>query len=262
MNEPHLLFEINGPLATLTINRPEARNAFSPEMLSLWRKSLEQARDDDRVRVIILTGRDDSFCAGGDLQEMAEGKLQGWDMKRFLWETVYPIPFIMENLDKPVIAAVNGAAAGAGLDMALMCDLRICSETAKFSASYINIGLVAGDGGAFFLQRLVGLGKALELLLTGDPISAEEALRIGLINRMVAQDRLLEEAVTLAEKLAAKPPLAIRMMKRAVYESRHGNLRGHLDFISSQLALLSRTDDHLEAVKAFLEKRKPEFKGK
>ena len=143
-----------------------------------------------------------------------------------------------------------------------MCDLRICSEKAKFSASYINIGLVAGNGGAYYLPRLVGLGQALEILLTGDIVLAEEALRLGLVNRVVPADRLLEESLKLGEKLASKPPLAVRMMKRAVYESRRSNLRGHLDFISSQLALLSCTDDHLEAVKAFLEKRKPEFKGR
>jgi enoyl-CoA hydratase/carnithine racemase len=262
MSEPHLLFEKRKALALITINRPQAKNSLSQEMVTLWRQALEEARDDGAVRVIILTARGDTFCTGGNLQEMAEGKRRGWDMKRFLWDHVYPISFIMENIDKPVIAAVNGAAAGAGLDMALMCDLRICSENAKFSASYINIGLVAGNGGAYYLPRLVGLGQALEILLTGDIILAAEALRLGLVNRVVPEDRLLEESLKLGEKLAGKPPLAVRMMKRAVYESRGSNLRGHLDFISSQLALLSRTDDHLEAVKAFLEKRKPDFKGK
>jgi enoyl-CoA hydratase/carnithine racemase len=262
MPESHFLFRTEGPIAILTINRPQAKNSISQEMVTLWRQGLEAARDDDAIRAIVLTARGDTFCTGGNLQEMAAGKRRGWDMKRFLWDYVYPISFVMENLDKPVIAAVNGAAAGAGLDMALMCDLRICSEKAKFSASYINIGLVAGNGGAYYLPRLVGLGQALEILLTGDIVSAEEALRLGLVNRVVPEDRLLEESLKLAEKMASKPPLAARMMKRAVYESRHSSLRGHLDFISSQLALLSRTDDHLEAVQAFLEKRKPVFKGK
>ncbi|MCU0579379.1 MAG: enoyl-CoA hydratase-related protein [Desulfobacterota bacterium] len=262
MPEPHFLFQKQGPIAILTINRPQAKNSISQEMVTLWRQALEGARDDDAIRAIVLTARGDTFCTGGNLQEMAAGKRRGWDMKRFLWDYVYPISFVMENLDKPVIAAVNGAAAGAGLDMALMCDLRICSEKSKFSASYINIGLVAGNGGAYYLPRLVGLGQALEILLTGDIVSAEEALRLGLVNRVVPEDRLLEESLKLAEKLASKPPLAVRMMKRAVYASRHSSLRGHLDFISSQLALLSRTDDHLEAVQAFLEKRTPVFKGK
>ena len=187
MDDPHLKYAVEGTTALITLNRPEVKNAFSLEMLTLWRQALEQARDNDRVRVIILTGQGDAFCAGGDLQEMDQGKFRGWDMKRFLWETVYPVAFIMESLDKPVIAAVNGAAAGAGLDMALMCDFRICSNRAKFSASFINIGLLAGDGGAYFLPRLIGLPQALEMLLTGDLVSAEEAYRIGLVNRVVPQ---------------------------------------------------------------------------
>jgi enoyl-CoA hydratase/carnithine racemase len=259
--DPHLKYTLEGATALITLNRPKVKNAFSPEMLTLWRQALEQARDNEQVRAIILTGQGDAFCAGGDLQEMDRGKLRGWDMKRFLWEKVYPVAFIMESLDKPVIAAVNGAAAGAGLDMALMCDFRICSTRAKFSASFINIGLLAGDGGAYFLPRLVGLPKALEILMTGDLISAAEAYRIGLVNRVVSKDRLMQEARGLAEKLASKPPQAVRMMKRSVYQGLHSSLRGHLDFVSSQLGLLTQTHDHQEAVRAFLEKRKPVFTG-
>ncbi len=261
MIEPHLKYAVEGTTAQITLNRPGVKNAFSLEMLTLWRQALEEARDNDRVRVIILTGQGDAFCAGGDLQDMDRGKFRGWDMKRFLWETVYPVAFIMESLDKPVIAAVNGATAGAGLDMALMCDFRICAHRAKFSASFINIGLLAGDGGAYFLPRLVGLPRALEILMTGDPVSAEEAYRIGLVNRVVPKEHLMAEARELAEKLASKPPLAVRMMKRSVYQGLNSSLRGHLDFVSSQLALLTQTHDHQEAVRAFLEKRKPVFKG-
>jgi enoyl-CoA hydratase/carnithine racemase len=151
---------------------------------------------------------------------------------------------------------------GAGLDMALMCDLRICSDRAKLAESYILIGVVPGDGGAYFLPKLVGMGKALELLLTGDVLSPEEALEIGLVNRVVPHDRLMVETMRLAEKIADKPPLAIRMMKRAVYQAQISTLRSHLDYISSQVALLSETLDHQEAVRAFLEKRKPIFVGK
>ena len=237
MIDPHLKYAVEGTTALITLNRPEVKNAFSLEMLTLWRQALEEARDNDRVRAVILTGQGDAFCAGGDLQEMDRGQLLGWDMKRFLWETVYPVAFIMESLDKPVIAAVNGAAAGAGLDMALMCDFRICAKRAKFSASFINIGLLAGDGGAFFLPRLVGLPRALEMLMTGDLVSAEEAYRIGLVNRVVPKEHLLAESRGLAEKLASKPPLALRMMKRSVYQGLNSGLRGHLDFVSSQLGL-------------------------
>lgn len=262
MEEPHVLYEISGNTAVITLNRPEVKNAFSAEMLALWRQYLEQARADDRVRVIIVTGKGDIFCSGGDIRDMAAGKLRSWDMKNFVWEGVHRIAFTLEDLDKPVIAALNGSAMGAGLDMALMCDLRVCSEKARLGESYILLGLVPGDGGAYYLPRLIGVSKALELFLTGDALTAEEALQAGIVNRVVPSDRLMEETLSLAEKIAGKPPLAVRMMKRAVYQGVTSTLRSHLDYISSQLALLSETEDHLEAARAFLEKRKPVFKGK
>ncbi len=262
MSEPQMLYRIEGNIAVLTLNRPEAKNAFSPEMLALWRQFIEKARTDDNVRVIIVTGSGDTFCSGGDIRDMAEGRLRSWNMKKFVWDGVHRIVFALEDLDKPIIAAINGAAMGAGLDMAIMCDLRVCSDQARLSESYILLGLVPGDGGAYFLPRLVGIGKALELLFTGDILSPQEALKIGLVNRVVPHDRLMEETMLLAEKMASKPPLAIRMMKRAVYQAQTSTLRAHLDYISSQLALLSETQDHLEAARSFLEKRKPVFEGK
>jgi len=231
-------------------------------MLTLWRQFLEEAKADDNVRVMILTGKGDTFCSGGDIRDMAEGKLRSWDMKRFLWEGVHRIVLTLEDLDKPTIAAINGAAMGAGLDMALMCDLRVCSDQAKLAESYIMLGVVPGDGGAYFLPRLVGIAKGLELLLTGDVLSAKEALAIGLVNRVVPQEELMKETKSLAEKISSKPPLAIRLMKRAVYQAQTSSLRAHLDYISSQVALLSETEDHREAAKAFLEKRRPVFSGK
>ena len=262
MAEPHIQYAVKNSVATLTLNRPEAKNAFSPEMITLWREYLEKAEEDDDIRVIVVTGKGDTFCSGGDIKDMAEGKLKSWDMKRFLWDGVHRIVLTLEDLDKPVIAAINGAAMGAGMDMAIMCDLRVCSDRAKLAESYIMMGLVPGDGGAYFLPRLVGTSKALELLLTADVLGAEEALRLGIVNRVVAHDRLMEETMKLAEKIANKPPLAIRMMKRAVYQAQSSTLRSHLDYISSQLSLLSQTQDHIEAAEAFLEKRKPHFVGK
>ncbi|MDD5167335.1 MAG: enoyl-CoA hydratase-related protein [Syntrophales bacterium] len=262
MNENHVLYDVVNNYALITLNRPGVRNAFSPEMIRLWREYLEESRKDDRVKVIIVTGKGDTFCSGGDIREMADGKLRSWDMKNFVWEGIHRIVLTLEDLDKPVIAAINGAAMGAGLDMALMCDLRVCSDKAKLAESYITMGLVPGDGGAFFLPRLVGTAKALELFLTGDTISPDEALRLGIVNRVVPHERLMEETVMLAEKIASRPPQAIRMMKRAVYQAQTSTLRSHLDYISSQLSLLTETEDHLEAARSFLEKRKPVFKGR
>lgn len=262
MEEQHVLYEVKGHVGIITLNRPEAKNAFSPEMITLWREYLEEAKKDEAVRVIVVTGRGDTFCSGGDIRDMAEGRLKSWDMKRFLWDGVHRIVLTLEDLDKPVIAAINGAAMGAGMDMAIMCDLRVASERAKLAESYIMMGLVPGDGGAFFLPRLVGASKALELLLTGSVLTAQEALGAGIVNRVVPHGTLMEETLKLAESIAAKPPLAVRMMKRAVYQGLTSSLRAHLDYISSQLSLLSETEDHVEAAKAFLEKRKPVFRGK
>lgn len=261
MSDQHILYEVTGNVAVITLNRPEAKNAFSPDMIRQWPEYLRKAREDDSVRVVILTGRGDTFCSGGDIRDMAEGRLKSWDMKNFLWEGVHRIVLAMEDLDKPVIAAINGAAMGAGLDMALMCDLRICSDQARLAESYIMMGLVPGDGGAYFLPRIIGLPKAMELLLTGDSITAEEALELRLVNRVVRHDTLMEETLKFARKIASKPPLAVRMMKRAVHQSLTSSLRAHLDYISSQLSLLSETKDHQEAARAFLEKRKPLFLG-
>ena len=262
MSEPHVLYETKGHIATITLNRPEVRNAFSIEMITLWTQFLAEARADDDVRVIILTGKGEAFCSGGDIRDIAGEVYQSWDMKNFLWEGVHRIALTLEDLDKPIIAAVNGAAVGAGMDMAIMCDLRVCSDRARFAEAYITLGLVAGDGGAYFLPRIVGISKALELLLTGDMLSAEEALDLGIVNRVVPHEKLMEEALAMATKIAGKAPLATRMMKRAVYQAQTSTLRSHLDYISSQMSLLSQTEDHMEAAKAFMEKRKPNFVGR
>lgn len=262
MSKPHVLYRLEEEIAIISLNRPEAKNAFGVEMIQMLRAFFEAARQDDSVKGIILTGEGDTFCAGGDVREMAEGKLRSWDMKRFVWEGVHRIVLLLEDLDKPVIAAVNGAAMGAGMGLALMSDLRVCSEQALFAETFIKFGLVAGDGDAYFLPRLVGIAKALELLLIGDSLTAEQALHLGIVNKVVPHAQLIVETKSMMEKILRNPPLAVRMMKRAVYQAQNCTLRNHLDYISSQISLLTETEDHLEAAQAFLEKREPEFRGK
>ena len=262
MKEPHILYETEGHIAKIILNRPEAKNAFSPEMIRLWREALETSQADESIRVIVITGNGDTFCSGGDIRDMVEGRLRSWDMKKFLWEGVHRIALALEDIDKAVIAAINGLAMGAGLDMAIMCDLIVCSDKAKMAESYIMMGMAPGDGGAYFLPRRVGVATALELLLTGRVVGAKEAFKMGLVDRVVSDEKLMEETMSLAKEIAMKPPLATRMIKRAVYQAQKSDLRSHLDYISSQLALLSETRDHQEAARAFLEKRKPLFTGK
>jgi enoyl-CoA hydratase/carnithine racemase len=273
--EKHLLFDVQEGIATITLNRPDARNAFSVPMIEAWVAALEECRDRDDIRVVVLTGNGPSFCAGGDVRAMREGRgfleqgdteldthTTGLARKNSLWKLIQRVPLTLEQVDKPVIAAVNGDAIGAGCDMALMCDLRVSADTARYAEAYVKLGIVPGDGGAYFLPRLVGMAKALELLLTGDMIDAEEALRIGLVNRVVPQEQLLEETYRLARKIAAQPPVAVQLIKRAAYQSVRTDLRTALDLVSSHMAVVTETEDHLEAMKAMFEKRKGVYKGK
>ncbi|MEM7345152.1 MAG: enoyl-CoA hydratase-related protein [Chloroflexota bacterium] len=261
MSKP-LLFTIEDKIATITLNRPDRRNAFNEEMLALWVEALEACRQRDDINVVILTGAGKAFCSGGDINDMVERLGQGGApaQKQFI-ETVHDVAKTLDQIDKPVIAALNGAATGAGLDMALMCDMRFCSDRARLASTYIKVGLVPGDGGGFFLPRLVGLAKALELLWTGDWVSAEEAERLGLVNRTVPHDELMPTVYKFARRLAEGPTIAQRLIKRAVYEGLRSDLRTHLDMMSSHYAVVSGTKDHQEAIEAFLEKRKPAFQG-
>lgn len=251
---------IEDGVATITLNRPHAANAFTLDMIDQWAEWLVEARTDDNVRALILTGAGRHFCAGGDFKVL-DGEVSAFERKARLTERIHRIPLALEDLDKPIIAAVNGAATGAGMDMALMCDLRFAGRSARFSEAYIRVGLVPGDGGAFYLPRVVGLPKALELLLTGDFVDAEEALRIGLVNKVFDDAQLLQETARFARRLAALPPINVRMIKRAVYRSIDSDLRTSLDLISSHMAVVQTTRDSREALDAFRAKRAPHFSG-
>lgn len=256
-----LLFEVEEGVATITLNRPEKRNAFNHEMIHLWLGALEACETRNDIRAVILTGAgSQAFCSGGDVSDMDRREERGpWSTKDYLWGAIHKIPLALERIDKPVICALNGSATGAGLDMALMCDIRFAAEGARLGETYIKVGLVPGDGGAYFLPRLVGLSKALELLWTGDLFDAAEAERIGLVNRVFAPDQLLPETKKFARRLAAGPSRAMRLTKRLVYQCQRTDLRTSLDLVSSHMGMVTQGGEHREGVRAFLEKRPPNF---
>lgn len=250
-----LLYERQGHIATITLNRPEQRNAFTRTMLDMWAEALHEAKRDDQVRVVVVTGAGKAFCAGGDLTAIMEWQNDDpIGRKNHLWEGVYQVPFALEELDKPVIAAVNGAAVGAGCDMALMCDMRIASDQAMFAETYLLVGLVPGDGGAFYLPRLVGVAKACELLFTGERIDAQEAWRIGLVNRVVPHEELMARTYEMAEKIAKLPPRTVQLTKRLIYQGLEGNLKTALDLASSFMAHVLPSPEAREAVRSTFER--------
>ena len=251
--EPPVLFTIDAHgIGTLTLNRPAQLNAFDLPMIEAWRAALESAEADDRVRVIVVTGTGRAFCAGGDFDEMAKfSELDSLGRKNFLYRHVHRIALTLERMEKPVIAAINGAARGAGCDMALMCDLRVMASSATLAESYIDIGLMAGDAGAWFLPRLIGTARALELFWTGRTVDAQEAERIGMVNRVVPDEELMAATYALARTIAAKPQQAVRFFRRAVYQSQTMALATHLDMVSSHMAVLEDTPEHRDGIAAF-----------
>ena len=245
-------------VAVLELNRPERLNAFNRQMIAEWREALAQIADDSRIRAVVLTGAGRAFCAGGDADEMTEMQsASNVERKDYLWRSIQKIPLAMERLEQPVIAAVNGTARGAGLDMALMCDIRICGTSSTFAESYINMGVISGDGGTWFLPRVIGVSRALELLWTGRVVDAVEAGRIGLVSQVVADADVRSAALTLARQIAAQPPQAVALMKRAVYQGlAGGTLAAHLDMVSSHMAVVFDTPEFNARLTAFHARRK------
>lgn len=250
-----VLYEVSDGICTITMNAPERRNAFDDDMLHGLAASFDRAGADPDVGVVVFTGAGDSFCAGGDVKEMGSEHDPNVRKAAFT-DAIHQVPKAMRRLDKPIIAMMNGAAVGAGFDMALWSDLRIASESAKFSEGYINVGLAAGDGGAYLLPRLIGMGRALELLMTGRVITGREAADLGLVNRAVPRDELEAEAYALAAELASKPRNAMRMMKRLVYQSADASADTAMEVASSQVAILMCGEEHRNAVEEFRNRRR------
>lgn len=249
-------------IATLTFNRPDRLNALTPRMLWLELPSaIEDMALDDDVRVVIVTGAGKGFCSGADIRGIAEGS--GVEYKSPEPKAPrYGLIHRFRNLPKPTIAAINGVAAGAGFSWALLCDIRIASENARFSMAFVRRGLIPDAGGTFLLPRLVGTGKALELIYTGDIIDVSEAERIGLVNRVVPADDLMPVTRELAARIAKGPPLALASAKRVVYQWLEKDLMEQLEYEAYQQTLLRQTEDFQEGVKAFVEKREAIFRGK
>ena len=258
-----LLCRVEERVAVVTLNRPEARNALSMELKQALARTLPELGRDPEVGALLLTGAGGAFCAGGDTKGMArEGRPpSALDRVRQLrWE--HEIPWTLHHMEKPTLAALPGPAAGAGLALALACDLRLAAESAFVTTSYARLGLSGDYGSSWFLTQLVGTARARELFFTGDRVTARECERLGLVNRTVPDVELEKEAMELAKRIAAGPPIALRYMKDNLNRALHQDLGACLDLEAERMVQGAQTEDYLEAVRAFGEKRPPVFRGR
>ena len=257
-----LLFDVEDGVATITLNYPEKLNAFNTEMLHAWRARLEECRDRSDIGVIIVTGAGRGFCSGGDTGGMGRGTtFNPREAKDSLQNTVQPIGLTMQTIDKPIIAALNGVAAGAGLDMALHCDIRYAAASARFAETYTRVGLVPGNGAAWTLPRTVGVQRALEMLWTADFVTAERAKEIGLVLDVFPDETFRDDVKAIANKIAKNAPISVRYIKRLVYQGQNMDLRTHFDQVSSHMIVARTSEDHSEAIDAMRSKREPKFTG-
>lgn len=258
-----LLFDVTDHVAVLTLNRPDALNAFTPDMLCGFVDRLAEAQARDDVGVLLVTGSGRGFCSGGDVKRMGEGADNSVaTTKDSLWNRTQMVAKRMVEFDKPAIAAINGVAAGGGLDIALCCDIRVAAESARMAETYARIGLLPGAGGAWHLPRIVGKAKALEMFWTCDFVEATEAQELGLVSHVWPDAEFMDRALEFAGKIARGAPLSNRFIKRTLNQGLDTDLWTHLDQISSHIAVVRSSEDHLEAIRAFKEKRPPVFKGR
>ena len=261
-----LLYQQEGHVVTLTLNKHETRNAISEdEMVDAIVAACSRINADNSVRVAIITGAGSAFSSGGNVKDMRDKTGMfggtGTEIRDGYRNGIQRIPLAIQQLEVPIIAAVNGAAIGAGCDLTMMCDMRIASEKAIFAESFVKVGLIPGDGGAWFLPRVVGISRANEMAYTGEPVNAETALAWGMVSRVVAPDELLNAANELAARIAVNPPSALRMTKKLIKEGEHMQLPSILEMSATLQSLAHQTKDHAEAVDAIIEKRTPNFTG-
>ena len=259
MDYEGIILDKEAGIATITLNRPEQLNAISPAMAQSLVRALDDIDKDDSLKVVIITGAGRGFCSGADISTF-EGmdKMSHKEMGDALRRWTLPL----YNFPKPTIAAINGAATGAGLSWAMLCDIRIASEKARFSSAFIRVALVPDTGASYLLPRIAGSAKAMELMLTGDIIDAAEAQRLGIVNKVVPEQELMKEARQLAERMARGPSIAIGLTKQAIKRGVHNNLEQQVEFESFAQHICLKTEDNKEAARAFFEKRQPEFKGR
>jgi 2-(1,2-epoxy-1,2-dihydrophenyl)acetyl-CoA isomerase len=260
-----MLESIDNGVVLLTLNRPQSLNAMSPGMLESMLEALPRLADDSTVGVVVLTGAGRGFCAGGDVKAMAEGReFEGDTMEEnaSALRAQMEVSRWLHEMPKPTVAMVRGAAAGAGLSLAMACDMRIAGDSARFAPAFARVGYSGDFGGSWFLTQLVGTAKARELYYTAEILNAEQALALGLVNRLVPDSRLEEETMTLARRLAAGPRVALRYMKRNMNAAEAGSLKDLLDLEAWHHTRCGMTEDHREAARAFVDKREPVFRGR
>lgn len=263
-----LLYEKSAEgIVTLTLNDPDVRNAISDDAtISAIVDALARINDDYEVKCAILTGAGTAFSSGGNVRNMKtkEGMFGGsvYGVRNGYIKGIQRIPTAMYELEVPIIAAVNGHAIGAGCDLACMCDIRIAGKSARFAESFVKLGIIPGDGGAWFLPRAVGMSNAMLMAFTGEQFTGEQAFEMGLVSKVVDDDKLMDEARALARRIAVNPAYGLRMAKRLLREGARSELSTLLDMSASMQAIAHQSEDHHEAVDAFLEKRKPVFKNR
>ncbi|MCS7294094.1 MAG: enoyl-CoA hydratase-related protein [Dehalococcoidia bacterium] len=262
-----ILYDVQDGVAVITLNKPERLNAFDDEMLAEWHDAIVRSDRDRDVKVIVVTGAGRGFCSGMNVAAEAEGRgvLRSQqtiaERRQSLRNSVHPIPRALIQLEKPYIAAVNGPAVGAGMDMASMADIRFASRTARFGMTYVRMGLIPGDGGCWTLPRIVGIARALELIWTGRLFDAEEALAMGYVTAVFEPEELMPKTLEFAKQLAKGPATAIQLSKKLVYRSLNIGFDEHLDMAQLAMTIAQSTEDAKEGPRAFVEKREPQFKG-